>query len=354
MSSSEPKLGAAEQAAAGDTSAVQKPGEPSGQAAENGTPGSPATNAESARTSELWDSADEFCMPVRLQRQMAPQPPPDEEMNVPVLVIEPRPAWYFLDIREIWRYRELLYFLTWRDVKVRYKQTFLGVLWAILQPLATMAVFAFFLGRVAGVTSGDVPYPLYVFAGMLTWTFFSTSLSSASQSIVGNQNLVTKVYFPRLIIPMSSIGVAFVDFACALGVLVLFMIYYGIFPGWTFWLAPLSLVFLSVAALGMGTLLAALNVAYRDFRYVVPFMIQFWMFATPTIYMQAEGLVGSRTALLLPLNPAYGLILNFRAGLLDMPPDYYALTVSAAVGVALVFLGVIWFRHVERDFADVI
>lgn len=274
--------------------------------------------------------------------------------DLPVTIIEPKPGWRFLDLKELWRYRELLYFLTWRDIKVRYKQTVLGAAWAVLQPFATMVVFTIFLGRVAGIDTGEIPYPLFVFAGLLTWTFFSNAVSTAGQSIVGNQNLVTKVYFPRLIIPMSAVGVGLVDFAVAFGMLVVLMIYYGAALTWALLLTPVIFLLLATAALGVGTLLAALTVAYRDFRYVVPFGVQLWMFATPTIYMPVEHLVGPRGQMLLPLNPAYGLIYNFRQAMLGGELDLYALTVSAAVGAALLVLGCMYFRRVERSFADII
>jgi lipopolysaccharide transport system permease protein len=274
--------------------------------------------------------------------------------DLPLTVIERRPGWQIVDLRELWRYRELLFFLTWRDIKVRYKQTVLGAAWAVLQPLATMVAFTLFLGQVAGISSGDIPYPLFVFAGLLPWTFFSNSIGSASQSIVGNQNLVTKIYFPRLIIPMGAVGAGLVDFLIAFGMLGVIMVYYGIAPGWGLLLAPLILLLLVVAALGVGTLLSALTVAYRDFRYVVPFSVQLWMFATPCIYLDAETVVGPRAQAVLPFNPAYGLILNFRQAMLGGPLDWYALGVSAAVSVGLLVLGCLYFRRVERSFADII
>lgn len=274
--------------------------------------------------------------------------------DLPVTIIEPKPGWHLVDLKELWRYRELLYFLTWRDIKVRYKQTVLGAAWAILQPLATMIVFSLFFGQVAGATAGDVPYSLFVLAGLIPWFFFSNALASASQSIVGNQNLVTKIYFPRLIIPMGAVGAGLVDFVIAFGMLVVLMLSYGVLPGWTFLLTPLLSLGLLIAALGVGTLLSALTVAYRDFRYVVPFLVQLWMFATPTIYLQAETVVGPRGRAWLPLNPAYGLILNFRAAVLGEAFDLFALAVSATVGLGLLLLGCFYFRRVERSFADII
>lgn len=278
---------------------------------------------------------------------------PQETPDLPVTVIERRPGWKFVDLAELWRYRELLYFLVWRDVKVRYKQTILGAAWAILQPLATMVVFTIFFGRLAGIST-DVPYPLFAFAALLPWTFFSNAISQAGGSVVGNQNLVTKVYFPRLFIPLGAIGAGVVDLAIAFGMLVVLMLYYGVAPGVSILLVPLLALGLVVATLGVGVMLAALTVAYRDFRYVVPFAVQLWMFATPCIYMQPETVLGERTLALLPLNPAFGLITNFRAATLNMPLDLYSLGVSLAVSFGLLIIGCLYFRRVEATFADII
>jgi lipopolysaccharide transport system permease protein len=287
-----------------------------------------------------------------LRRPESAEPPPPE---LPVMVIEPRSGWRVVDLGELWRYRELVMFLTWRDIKVRYKQTVLGAAWAVLQPLATMVVFTLFLGRVTGSTAEGAPaYPLFVFAGLLPWLLFANSISSVGLSVVGNQSLVTKVYFPRLIIPISSVGVGVIDFGIALAVLGVMMACYGVAPGWAVLLAPVIVLALVVAALGVGTLLSALTVAYRDFRYVVPFGVQLWMFATPSIYLQAGWEPGSWGYLLLPLNPAYGLIAAFRQAVLGGPIDLYTLGVSSAVAAALFVVGCLYFRRVERSFADII
>ncbi len=280
--------------------------------------------------------------------------PSQQGDELPVTVIQARPAWQLVDLGELWRYRELLFFLAWRDVKVRYKQTVLGAAWAVIQPLATMLVFTLFLGRVGGVSTGDIPYPLFVFAGLLPWTLFASVVTSASQSVVGNQNLVTKVYFPRLIIPLSAAGVGLLDFAITFVILLVMMVCYGVLPGWGMLLVPALALGLLVASLGVGTLLAALTTAYRDFRYVIPFMIQIWMFATACIYMEADAVVGPRWQAVLPLNPAYGLVSNFRLAVLNRPLDLYSLSVSAVVSVALLVVGCAYFRRVERTFADVI
>jgi lipopolysaccharide transport system permease protein len=271
-----------------------------------------------------------------------------------VTIIERRPGWQVIDLAELWRYRELLAFLIWRDVAVRYKQTILGVAWAVLQPLATMVVFSLFFRRLAGGAATGVPYPLFVFAGLLPWIFLANAVGTAGQSLIGNQNLVTKVYFPRLLIPAGAVGAGLVDLAISSGMLLVLMLYYGAAPGWGLPLAIPLVLGLVVAALGVGTLLAALTVAYRDFRHVVPFLVQLWMFATPAIYAQAEDVVGPRWRALLPLNPAHGLIDNFRRAVLGDPLDGYSLAVSGAVAAALFLIGCLYFRRVESSFADVI
>ncbi len=272
----------------------------------------------------------------------------------PLTVIEARTGWGLFDAGELARYRELLFFLTWRDIKVRYKQTVLGAAWALLQPLATTVVFSLFFGRVAGGDPGATPYPLFVFTGLLPWMFLAAAVTSAGNSIVGNQQLVTKVYFPRLIVPASAVGAGLVDFLVAFVLLLPLMPYYGAAPGWRLLLVPLLVLALALFALGVGTLLSALTVAYRDFRYVVPFSVQLWMFATPAIYLPAEAFAGSRWQALLPLNPAHGLIHNFRQAVLNGDLDGYALAVSGGVAALLLFAGCVYFRRVERSFADVI
>ena len=237
--------------------------------------------------------------------------------RTPLTVIEPRSGWQFIGLRELWRYREVLYYLTWRDLKVRYKQTVLGVGWALLQPLAAMVVFALFLGRLGGVGSGIENYALFVFAGILPWTFFANALTTAGNSVVVNERLVTKVYFPRLLVPISSVAAALFDFVVALVLLGVLMACHGVVPSWQILLAP-ALDFPRAGAgsgSGFGTLLAALIVAQRDFRYILAFGVQLWMFATPAIYLPPQTF-GPLAQTWLPLNPAYGLILNFRQAVL--------------------------------------
>jgi lipopolysaccharide transport system permease protein len=277
----------------------------------------------------------------------------DEVDDRLLTVVEGRSSWRIVAWRGLWRYRELLYFFIWREVKVRYKQTLLGAAWSILQPLSTMAVFAFFLGNMGGMASKIDNYPLFVFTGILPWTFFANSITSAGNSLVGNQNLVTKVFFPRLIVPLGSIGACLFDFAVSFVMLVILMAWYRVAPGWGIVVLPGLIVMLVLAAVGFGSLLAALIVNYRDFRYILQFAVQLWMFATPTIYLRLTD-IGPRSRLLLPLNPAYGLIFNFRQAILGGDFDWYSLSVSSAVTLVVVIGSVAYFWSVERSFADVI
>jgi lipopolysaccharide transport system permease protein len=277
-----------------------------------------------------------------------------EPSEPPITWIEPRSGWQVVDMAELWKYRELLFFLAWRDVKVRYKQSALGAAWAILQPLATMAVFSLFFGRVAASQAPSaVPYPLFVLAGLIPWTFFSNAFGSAGQSVIANERLVTKTYFPRLIIPLSAVGAGLVDFAIASALLAPMMLWFGVAPGASIAWLPVAVLGLLTAALGVGTLLAALTVAFRDFKHVVPFLTQFWLFATPAVYLQADAL-GPRLGWLLQLNPAHGLIDTFRRSLLGQPVEGPALAASLAVAAAALMVGSLYFRRVERQFADII
>jgi lipopolysaccharide transport system permease protein len=287
-----------------------------------------------------------------------PLPAPNsapKQADLPETVIRRRRGWQALDLRELWRHRELLFLLALRDVKVRYKQAVLGGAWALLQPLATMVVFClFFRQRGDAAVTTDLPYPLFVLAGLLPWTFFANAISASAQSVIGSQGLVTKIYFPRLLIPVGAVLAGLADLAVSSLLLLAIMLYHGVFPGWGGLLLPLLVAGFMTAALGVGMLLAALTVAYRDFRYVVPFLVQLWLLATPSIYLQGEAAVGPLGQALLPLNPAYGLIANFRAAVLNTPPDLYSLAVSAAVSLLLFLVGCLYFRRVERGFADLI
>jgi lipopolysaccharide transport system permease protein len=279
--------------------------------------------------------------------------PAPTQPDPPLSVIEAKSGWALPDLRELWRYRELLFFLALRDVKVRYKQTVLGVGWAVAQPLATMAVFALFLGKLAGASASVEHYPLFVFAGMVAWTFFGNTVTAAAGSVVANERLVTKIYFPRLVIPLATVGVGLFDLAIASALLAAMAVAFGVLPGGSVLLLPLVVLSLAVAAAGMGVLLSALIVAQRDFKYVLTFGVQLWMFATPSLYLPAEALDPTAQTYL-PLNPAYGLVLAFRQATLGGPFDWYAFGVSSAVGAAVAVGGVLYFRRVERGFADTI
>ncbi|MGH8109419.1 MAG: ABC transporter permease [Arenimonas sp.] len=267
-------------------------------------------------------------------------------------VIEPPKGWRMLDWRELWAYRELLWVLTARDIKVRYKQTVLGAAWAILRPVLTMLIFSVVFGMMAKMPSDGLPYPVFVYAALLPWTFFAAAISTSGQSLVGSTHLVSKVYFPRLIIPLSSIGAGLVDFAISTVILLLMMLWYGV--GWSTHLlaAPLLLMATIFIALGVGTLLSALTVAYRDFTHLTPFVVQIWMYVTPVIF--PVSLVPERWQWLLYLNPMTGLVEGFRAAFLDKPFDLAGLGISFTIAIVVFVLGVAYFEKVERRFADII
>jgi lipopolysaccharide transport system permease protein len=275
--------------------------------------------------------------------------------GVPVIVIDRDSETLFRNLREVWNYRELLYYLVWRDIKVRYKQTVLGVAWAVIQPLTMMFVFVFCFGRVAGGGSSGIPYALFVLTGILPWTFFSGAITSGGQSIVAGQNLVKKVYFPRFILPLSSIGIGLVDLVVASLVLLPVMAYYRVLPGWNLWLLPVSILGLTMATFGIGGLLTALTVTYRDFRFIVPFMVQVWMFVTPAVFLHGDALpLSPRWRALLALNPAHGLIMALRSSLLNMPVDYPSLGISLAVSAVVLIGGCAFFNRNEQYFADIV
>jgi lipopolysaccharide transport system permease protein len=267
-------------------------------------------------------------------------------------VIEPSKGWRMLDWRELWAYRELLWVLTARDVKVRYKQTVLGAAWAILRPVLTMLIFSVVFGRFAKMPSDGYPYPIFVYAALLPWTFFAAAITSSGQSLVGSAPLVSKVYFPRLIIPLSSVGAGMVDLLISTGILLALMLWYGV--GWSanLFAAPLLLVAVIFIALGVGTMLSALTVAYRDFTHITPFLVQIWMYVTPVIFPVA--LVPERWRWLLYLNPMTGLVEGFRSSFLGKPFDLIGLGVSFAIAVVVFVIGVAYFEKVERRFADII
>lgn len=275
------------------------------------------------------------------------------------LVIEPTRGWGSLRLGDVWSYRELLYFLVWRDVKVRYKQTVLGAAWAILQPFLTMVVFTIFFGRLARIGSQGVPYPVFSYAALLPWTFFAQGLTQASNSLVGSAQLITKVYFPRLVVPLAAVLAGLVDLALASVVFVPMMFFYGIVPGTGALAVPALLVLVLVTAIGTGLWLSALNVKYRDVRHAVPFVVQLWLFVTPVIYPTAF-VTGTLTRLGLPawlygLNPMVGVVEGFRWALLGTG-TFPGAVLGASTGAALAVLvsGAFYFRRVERDFADVV
>jgi len=275
------------------------------------------------------------------------------ESAAQVTVIEPKRGWVPIDLREVWDYRELLYFLTKRDIKVRYKQTILGGLWAVIQPAFTMIVFTLFFGRLAKVPSDGLPYPIFVYAGLLPWTYFANAVSASGNSLVGNANLITKVYFPRLMVPASAALAGLLDFFIALFVLGALMIYYQFVPGMGLLLFPFLVALTFLCAVGVGLWLSALNVQYRDIRYAIPFLIQIWMFLSPVIY--PVSLVSEKYQWLLALNPMGGLIHAYRASLLGhQPVDWPLLGLSALIIVALFLGGLYYFRRMEKVFADIV
>lgn len=271
----------------------------------------------------------------------------------PTLVIRPRSGWASLGLRELWEYRELMYFLVWRDIKVRYKQTVLGATWAIIQPFSTMVVFSIFFGRLAAMPSDGVPYPLFSYSGLVPWTFFAGALAACSNSLVGSANLLSKVYFPRLIVPISSVLAGLVDFAMAFAVLIGMIFWFGRMPTWHIVWLPALLILTVVSALGVGLWLAALNVQFRDTRYAVPFLVQFWMFATPVVY--PSSLLHEPWRTLFGLNPMVGVVEGFRWALVgtNTPPGPM-LIVSAVMAIAGLVSGAVYFKSVERTFADIV
>ena len=273
--------------------------------------------------------------------------------DAPVIHIKPSHGWVSLNLRELWEYRELLYFLIWRDVKVRYKQTILGAAWAIIQPFFTMVVFSLFFGRLAKIPSDGVPYPIFSFAALVPWTFFANALIQSSNSLVGNRHLITKVYFPRLVVPISSALSGLVDFVLAFIVLLGMMLYYGKVPTANVLALPLLLLLALLTSLGVGLWLSALNAKYRDVRFVVPFLVQFWLFSTPIAY--PSSLLPEPWRTLYGVNPMVGVVEGFRWALLgtDTAPGPI-IAVSALVALALLVGGGVYFRRMEKTFADIV
>jgi lipopolysaccharide transport system permease protein len=278
---------------------------------------------------------------------------PVGKAQLPVLRITPPSRWWELPFGELWDYRELLYFFVWRDIKVRYKQTAIGAAWAVLQPFLTMLVFSLFFGRLARIPSQGLPYPIFYYSALLPWMYFAGALQNATSTIVENQRLITKVYFPRLVLPFSSVLSGLVDFGISFLMFVAMMIYYGIRPGWALLVLPVFLLLSVLTALGVGLWLSALNAIYRDVRYVVPFLVQFWMFASPVAY--PSSLVPAKWRWLYGLNPMAGVIEGFRWSLTGHgdPPGRLML-VSASVVLVVLLSGLAYFQKMETTVADVV
>jgi len=276
---------------------------------------------------------------------------PEPDALLPELVIRPSKGWVSLNLGDLWRYRELVFFLTWRDISVRYKQTVLGAAWAILQPFFTMVVFSVFFGLLAKIPSDGLPYPVWNFCALIPWQLFAYSLAESGNSLVANQNLITKVYFPRVVIPIAATLGGLLDFVIAFVVLIVMMLFYHISPTSAIWTLPLFILLAIITALGAGLWLSALNVEYRDVRYTITFLIQFWMFLTPIAY--PSSLVPAQFRVLYGLNPMAGVVEGFRWALLGNGQAPGLMTgVSAAIAIALFFSGLAYFRRMERSFAD--
>jgi lipopolysaccharide transport system permease protein len=293
--------------------------------------------------------------------QTAPDTPPrntpsklssDALPDTPLVTIEPSRSWSALNLRELWSYRELLYFLIWRDVKVRYKQTALGAAWAILQPLFMMAVFALMFGRLANINTGSVSYPLFAFAGLVPWTFFSNAVTMSGNSLVSSAHLISKVYFPRLLVPTGAVAACLVDFALSFVVLALMLLFSGVKPGIGLLMLPALMALLFFFALGVGMWLSSLNVKYRDVRFVLPFIIQLWLFASSVIV--PSSYVSQRWRWALTLNPMSGIVEGFRSALFGLPFDWRDLGVATLITIIVLAYAAYSFRRMEKSFADII
>jgi homopolymeric O-antigen transport system permease protein len=278
---------------------------------------------------------------------------PEDAGKTSVVVIQPTRVLFCLDFNVLWHYRELLYFLIWRDIKVRYKQTVIGTGWAIFQPLMTMVIFTVVFGHFAKVPSDGLPYPIFAYTALLPWNYFAQAISRSGISLVGNANLISKVYFPRLIVPLSAAVAPLVDFVVAFVVLLGMMAWFGIVPTWHALALPFFLFIALITALAVGLWLSALNVKYRDVGYTIPFLIQFWMYASPVAY--PVSLVPDKWRLLYSLNPMAGVIEGFRWALLKQAsPDLGVMLMSAVMIMALLFGGIVYFGRTEETFADIV
>ncbi len=270
----------------------------------------------------------------------------------PLVVIQPSRKWNLINLKDIWAYRELLFFLTWRDVKVRYKQTVLGAAWAILQPLFMMIIFTIFFGRIAGVESAGIPYPVFALAGLVPWTFFSNTITASGNSLVGSAHLITKVYFPRLIVPAAAMLAGLVDFVLAFILLVILMLYYRVPLTAQVLFLPVLVLLTALFGLGVGTWMSALNVKYRDVRFALPFAIQLWLFVSSVILPSSS--VPEKWRWVLLFNPMSGIIEGYRSALFGLPFDWTAIGIAAALTFAMLFYSVYSFSKAERSFADII
>jgi lipopolysaccharide transport system permease protein len=273
--------------------------------------------------------------------------------SVPLVVVEPPHGWQALSVSELWHYRELLYFFAWRDVKVRYKQTAIGATWAILQPLLGMAAFSVIFGRLIGVPSDGIPYALFSYAALVPWTFFATALNRSGASLVAEAHVISRVYFPRLVVPISAVLATAVDFGVTFVILLCMLPLFGVVPGLPTLALPLIFIVLLVAVLGVGLWLCALNVKYRDVAHVIPFLTQFWLFVTPVAY--PSSIIPEQWRLVYALNPMVGVIEGFRWALLGTPiPSIQVMIASTGTALALLIGGLVYFHRVEDEFADVV
>lgn len=275
------------------------------------------------------------------------------DRQIPVIYLKPSIGWLPMDFGELWRYRELVFFLTWRDVKVRYKQAVLGIAWAVLQPLLTVGIFTLIFGVLLETPSEGLPYPLFALTALLPWQLFATALQRSSISLVGNANLITKIYFPRIAIPLATIFAALIDFAVSFVVLLGVMAYYGVWPGWLILWLPLFVLLTLLTSLAVGLWLSALNVQYRDIQHMVPFLIQVWMYASPIVY-PIETIPAGLWRSIYSLNPMVGVIQGFRWALLGGDRPDLTMLISVAVVLVLLISGLYYFRRMEKTFADIV
>ncbi|MBI9043074.1 MAG: ABC transporter permease [Anaerolineaceae bacterium] len=277
-----------------------------------------------------------------------------EDSDIPITILKPPKGLTAINLRDLWLYRELIFFMIWRDLKVRYKQTLLGVSWAVIKPFMTMVVFSIFFGNLAGVPSDGVPYPIFTFTALVPWEMFANALSVSSRSLVQNRHMITKVYFPRIILPLSSVLAGVVDFLIAFVILIGMMFYYKIELSNNIWYLPLFLLLAIITAIGVGLWLSALNVLYRDVNYVTPFLTQFWLFITPVAY--PSSLLSEKWRILYALNPMTGVAEGFRWALLGTEQNAPGVTTAVSVGISILLLitGLIFFRRTERKFADMV